>query len=62
MSFYRPLHSDNDKEEKRPLCDPMILDYLEVHREAIIKELRQIDEILIKNGRLHTATLNKRIR
>ena len=38
------------------------LDYCEIRRQCIIQELRQLDRILVDNGRLRAVTLPKRVR
>lgn len=53
--------ADDRREIDRPESETW-LDYLEHRRDALIMELRWIDELLIQSGRLEKETIRRRVR
>lgn len=51
-----------DNGRRLPDLDAALLDYFELRRETLIRELRHVDDVLIAAGRLRFATLPKRAR
>lgn len=66
MSIYRPLRSENGREERDegPKLVPLEewLDDLMAEREVVMLRLRQLDRVLVMYRRLKVETLPKRIR
>ena len=61
--FERLLRRDSLYEKPSLFKSPDVaLDWMEVRRETLIKELRTIDKILVENGRLKEETLARRVR
>ena len=58
----RILSAKDDPLQHVERIPPDMLDYLATERDAIIMKLRKIDQLLIKNGRLHRETIPRRIR
>lgn len=58
----RMLERDEGDERPGPPALEEWLDYLEMRREVIIRELRHIDGVLVRHGRLNQNTLDRRTR
>ena len=53
---------DDDDRRRAAMARAEWLRYLEIQRETLIRQLRHIDSVLVRHGRLSAPTLKRRQR